>query len=120
MEPGGKRVVHGEILLPAEGVPDRAASVVVQVEDVSRADAPSQVIAERRLDGVLLRAGEVLPFEIEVPASLIDERRSYSVAAHLGVSLSDHVEVGDLITTQSHPVLTQGHSDQARIAVRRV
>lgn len=120
MEPGGKRVVHGEILLPPEGVPDQAATVVVQVEDVSRADAPSQVVAERRLDGVFLRAGEVLPFEIEVPASLIDERHLYSVAVHLGVSLSDHVEVGDLITTQSHPVLTRGHSDHARIAVRRV
>ncbi|HEV2766251.1 MAG TPA: YbaY family lipoprotein [Acidimicrobiales bacterium] len=101
-------------------MPDAAASVVVHVEDVSRADAPSQVVAERRLDGVLLRAGQVLPFEIEVPASLIDERRSYSVAAHLGVSLTDQVEVGDLITTQSHPVLTRGHSDHARIAVRRV
>lgn len=120
MEPGGKRVVHGEILLPLEGVPERAATVVVQVEDVSRADAPSRVIAERRLDQVLLRAGEVLAFEIEVPAELIDERRSYSVAAHLGVSLTDHVEVGDLITTQSHPVLTRGYSDHARISVRRV
>jgi putative lipoprotein len=114
------RVVHGEILLPPEGVPDGAATVVVQVEDVSRADAPSQVIAERRLEGVLLRAGEALPFEVEVPAEAIDERRSYSLSAHLGVSLSDHVQSGDLITTQSHPVLTRGYADHARIAVRRV
>lgn len=117
---GAERLVHGEILLPPEGVPDGAATVVVQVEDVSRADAPSEVVAERRLEGVRLRPGEVLSFEIAVPAEAIDDRRTYSVAAHVGVSLSDHVQAGDLITTQSHPVLTRGHSDHARIAVRRV
>lgn len=114
------RVVRGEILLPPEGVPAGAATVVVQVEDVSRADAPSEVVAERRLDGVVLRPGEALPFEIEVPAEAIDERRSYSVSARLGVSLSQQVKVGDLITTQSHPVLTRGHPDHARVTVRRV
>jgi hypothetical protein len=30
------------------------------------------------------------------------------------------VEIGDLVSTQSYPVLTRGHSDEATIEVKRV
>jgi putative lipoprotein len=94
--------------------------VVVRVEDVSRADAPSTVIAQQLRRRVSLKPGETLPFEVDVPAERIDERRSYSLSAHIRASGSEGVKPGDLITTESFPVLTRGHGDEWTIRVKRV
>jgi putative lipoprotein len=112
-------VVRGEIVLPESELPDRAAEVVVQVEDVSRADAPSRVVGEQRMRRVELPPGGRLPFEIEVPADELDERMSYSVRAHIDVSGSGEVDPGDLLTTQSYPVLS-GAGDEAVVSVNPV
>jgi putative lipoprotein len=114
------RTVQGEVILPNIDLPAETANLVVQVEDVSRADAPSVVIADQRQSGVPLRSGATLPFTVEVPEELVDERDSYSVRVHVDVSGSGEVEVGDLVSTQSYPVLTRGHGNEARIHVKRV
>jgi putative lipoprotein len=113
------RHVSGQVTLPAD-VPAEAAEVVVQVEDVSRADAPSLVVAEHRMQHVHLAGAGVLPFEVAVPAHLIDERMSYSVRVHVDVSGSGQVEIGDLITTQTYPVLTHGFPDRVEVSLHRV
>lgn len=62
----------------------------------------------------------MLPFTVEIPAGLIDDRRSYSVRVHIDMSGSGIVKVGDFVSTQTYPVLTRGHGDKARISVKRV
>ena len=114
------RTVRGEIVLPRDDLPAETANLIVQVEDVSRADAPSVIIAEQRQAVASLRSGAALPFTIEVPAELVDERDDYSVRVHIDVSGSGEVEVSDLVSTQSYPVLTRGHGNEARINVERV
>ncbi|MGH8587077.1 MAG: YbaY family lipoprotein [Gammaproteobacteria bacterium] len=114
------RSVRGEIVLPTSELPAKPVDVVIQVEDVSRADAPSTVISQQRQEGVSLRPGGVLPFAVEVPADLVDERRSYSLRVHIDVSGSGEVETGDLVSTESYPVLTRGHGTQSRVRVKRV
>lgn len=113
-------MVRGEIVLPSTGVGATSADVIVQVEDISRADAPSIVVGEQRQRGVSLHEGAVLPFVVEIPAGLIDGRRSYSVRVHVDVSGSGAVRAGDLVSTQTYPVLTRGHGAEARITVRPV
>ena len=76
------RTVHGTILLPAIDLPDVAAKVVVQVEDVSRADAPSTVVGEQSLKGVRLQKGAVVPFTITLPAAVVDAIASGAHARH--------------------------------------
>jgi putative lipoprotein len=112
------RTVQGDIILPSTDLPAETANLIVQVEDVSRADAPSVVIADQRQSGVPLRSGAALP--VEVPEELVNERDSYSVRVHVDVSGSGEVEVGDLVSTQSYPVLTREHGNEARIYLRRV
>lgn len=112
-------VVTGEIVL-GKDMPAKAAKVVVQVEDVSRADAPSVVVGEQRLSNVALRGKRAIPFKVDVPAGLIDQRSLYSVRAHIHLSGSGEVEEGDYVTTQSYPVLTHGHGKAVKLAVRRV
>lgn len=117
---GEMRTIRVEVVAPPLASSVEAAEVVAQVEDVSRADAPSQVIAEERHQGVKVEPGAVIPFEIQVPAELVDEGSSYSVRVHVDVAGTGEVEVGDLVSTSSHPVLTRGHGDEARVEVQAV
>jgi uncharacterized lipoprotein YbaY len=112
--------VRGQITLPNADLPPQAAVLVVQVEDVSRADAPSTVVGEQRYTNVPLRSGASIPFALEIPKELIDQQRSYSVRVHFDISGSGQVKAGDLISTQSCPVLTRGYPDVVAIPVKRV
>lgn len=112
-------MVRGEVVVPPDA-PVVAADLVVDLEDVSRADAPSEVIGAHRVEGVEVAPGAVLPFAIEVPADAIDERNSYSLRAHVDISRTGTVERGDLLSMQSYPVLTRGYGREATIAVRTV
>lgn len=114
------RIVRGEIVLPSAGLPEKAAEVIVRVEDVSRADAPAVTVAEQRLGEVDLADGDAIPFAIEVPAGALRDRAIYAVSAHVDVSGTGQVERGDLVSVESHPVLTRGFPDTARVRVRRV
>ncbi len=113
-------LVHGEIVLPAKMMPGIPAFVRVEVEDISRADMPSEVVAQRSISTGIVHGGDVIPFEIEVPASVIDPQRLYSVRAHVAMSGSGEIEIGDFISMQSFPVLTRGHGNQVRVEVRLV
>jgi putative lipoprotein len=114
------RAVRGEIVLPASPVPTKPVDVIVQVEDVSKADAPSTVIGQKHQTGVSLHPGGVLPFLVEVPTDRIDERGSYSLRVHIDVSGSGKVETGDLLSTESYPILTRGYGDQVQVRVRLI
>ena len=118
-EPTAMRRVRGRIVLPTTQLPPEAASIVVAVEDVSHADAPSRVLAEQRLEHVPLDGGEVA-FEVEIPAGLVEDRARYSVGVHVDVTGTGIVERGDLVSTQSHPVLTFGNPDEASVPVKVV
>lgn len=112
--------VRGEIELP-EGVPaDQPAHITVQVEDVSRADAPSEVIGEWLLDVERLGTLRSVPFEVNVPKERIDERRLYSVRVHVAFRATGEIAKGDFLSMQSYPVLTRGYGHDARVQVRRV
>jgi putative lipoprotein len=117
--PTAPRTIRGDVAMPAGAPGERAARIVVQVEDVSRMDAPSIVVGEQQIEDVPLDGGSV-PFEVEVPAGLVDERGSYSVRVHVDVTGTGQVEHGDLITTQSYPVLTGGNPDARTVEVKRI
>jgi putative lipoprotein len=119
-ESSSHRTVRGEVVVPEGVPPEDAAELVVAVEDVSRADAPSEVVGEQRQQRVRLEGGKTIPFEVEVPADRVDPRGSYSVRVHVDVSGSGKVEVGDLVSTRSNPVLTHGYGEEATVIVQRV
>jgi putative lipoprotein len=86
------------------------AVVVVRVLDVSRADAPSTTLVEKRIEP----EGQVpVPFEVTVPRSALAGPGSYAVAARIEVEgepawLSDN----------HHPVATDGPTN-VEIMVKR-
>jgi uncharacterized lipoprotein YbaY len=83
-----------------------AARLVVRVEDVTTADAPSVTVAQRVLDQVPLPSaeGDSLPFEIPVSTAALDPKRRYSVRVHADVSGTGTVTSGDFVSTRSYPV----------------
>jgi putative lipoprotein len=85
------------IALPPDAV------VIVQIEDVSRADAPAEVIGEQ----VIRTGGQQVPIPFEVPydADQIEENRSYS----LRVRIEDGAGSLLFINDTSMPVITQGN-----------
>ena len=114
------RKVRGEIVLPETPVPAGSADVAVYVEDISRADAPATVIGQQIQKGVAARPGARIPFTIEIPAKLIQDKSLYSIRAHIDVSGSGDVTVGDFVSTETYPVLSRGHGASATVKVRRV
>jgi putative lipoprotein len=111
--------VRGKIALP-DDVPAEAGEILVVVEDVSRADAPSAIVGETRLGRTPLAPGATIPFSAEVPENAIDPRAAYSLRVHVDVSGSGEIEKGDLVSTQSYPVLTRGAGGETVVRVRRV
>ena len=90
-------------------LPD-SALVIVRIVDVSRADAPAEVIGEARIP----TAGRQvpIPFEIAVPAARVAASHSYAAQARIEYD-------GKLrwITTQSYPVLTRGAGNTVELRV---
>jgi hypothetical protein len=90
----------------------------ITVEDVTRVDEASTVVAESMITDLTLDDEPVA--EIQVDA--VDPHADLIVRVHVteGVRRGAGVERGDLVTTESYPVLTGGHGDTVRVRPRRV
>jgi uncharacterized lipoprotein YbaY len=105
-------MVTGEVLLdePVSG----SATVRVTVEDVTRADALARAAGEVTIALAPSARGPV-PFAVEVAA--VDPRASYALRVHVDLDGDGEVSAGDLVSTQSHPVLTRGAPAHVRVKV---
>jgi putative lipoprotein len=103
--------VRGSLSLP-DNAPHTAATVRIRVEDVTRADAGSVVVGEQVLHDVSPRG-----LRFEVPVAEIDPNARYVVRVHVDLAGTGRVSSGDLLTTQSVPVLTRGAPDTVTVPV---
>ena len=97
------------------------ATVRVQLLDTSRADRSSKKLAEQTIHGASLEpedAGNSLRFGFDGPEP--PAGRSYSLTAHVDLSGSGEVDVGDYITMESVPVEPRAGDPQLEIPVRQV
>lgn len=80
--------------------------------DVSRADAPAETVASRRIE----EPGNVpIGVELEYDSSTIDERLTFAARATIEVD-----GVMWWASTQAHHVLTHGAPDHVEVMVSRV
>ena len=88
------------------------AVIQVQLADVSRADAPANVIAEQTIN--LGQRQVPVPFSLSVDPAKIDSKHTYSVSARITVG-------GELrfISDQSYPVLTNGKPSHVDVVVKQ-
>ncbi|MFI1394193.1 YbaY family lipoprotein [Streptomyces sp. NPDC020681] len=96
------RTVAGYVTLPPDTPTGPAARILVEVRDVSRADAPSKVVGEQVQWDVPLAPGGRVAFSVEVPD--LDPTASYGLRVHVDVTGTGKVGAGDLLSTQATPV----------------
>ncbi len=109
------RTITGKVCLPAEVPADSAERVLIEVRDVSLADAPSTVIAECKLDNVDLRPHGQIKFKMRVPD--VGANRELSFRVHISLDGSKGVKSGDLLTTAHYPIPSSGTSEPVEIPV---
>jgi putative lipoprotein len=88
------------------------STLEVTLEDVSRADAPADIIATYRADDP---GAPPFAFELEYDPADIDDRMTYAVRATIR-------REGKLLmtTTQMYPVLTRGAGSQVELLLQQV
>jgi uncharacterized lipoprotein YbaY/heat shock protein HslJ len=105
--------VSGTITYRQRSALPATAEIQVQLVDVSRADAPAQVIGEQR---IVAGDGQVpFPFEIPYDPTTINPRNSYAIQARITVN-------GQLrfITTSRYAVITKGNPTTLEVIVEPV
>lgn len=92
----GTVIYRERIALPPDAV------VTVRLEDTSRADAPSVVLAEQVMD----TAGRSVPiaYTLEYDPAAIDPRMNYAVRAEIRDGAGQLLWISDTV----HPALTRG------------
>ena len=92
-------LVTGVIEFPDVVKPLGGAMLWIRIQDVSRADGLDETLAEQVLRGVSLSLpGQQFPFALDAPA--LDPRATYTIEAHLDVSGSGEVDLGDYRTME--------------------
>jgi uncharacterized lipoprotein YbaY len=113
-------VITGDVTVDAAAAPISGATLTVRLEDVSRTDASSKVIAQVTIPYVSLEAGgsRSIPFQVEVPE--MDPNARYILSAHLDVNNSGEITAGDYITMESVPVDERTAAGRVSVRVRPV
>jgi hypothetical protein len=108
--------VSGRVLFPQGWTPGAApAEGVVEVLDVTLADAPSIAVGSTK---IIAANGASLAFQVLV--TKVVANRSYAVRVHIDTDKDHQVSKGDLITMESYPVLTNGYGTTTDVTVRPV
>jgi uncharacterized lipoprotein YbaY len=93
-----------------------AATIRVQLEDVSRLDASAPVVAEQVMD----RVGDNTPLQFVVHGEALDPRARYNVRVHVDVDHDGQVSVGDYVSTRSALVTADRVPATVAITVSKV
>ena len=113
-------MIEGDVTFETVVSPISSATLFVRIQDVSRADAPSIVVAEVALRDISLQPGRNrrLPFRLDAPA--LDPRGRYNLMAHLDVDNSGAISAGDYLTMESVPVGESGPGVRFSVPARPV
>jgi len=112
------RTVAGEIAFPPN-VPDRVAkSVLIEIRDVSYADAPSTVVASSRIENVHVSPGGRLPFELQAPE--LSRPGTLAIRVHVDWEGDGRLSPGDLLTTESISVPAEGNAGSLKVPVKSI
>lgn len=101
--------LHVEIHL-AEAI--QGGTIYLQLQDISRLDAPSQVLSETIVHGVTADPNTPIRLTIDY-AKTADSRIRPNLRVHVSQQGGRGLRSGDLLTTETYPV----DADQAAIVV---
>ena len=115
VEPGRQNpgVVSGTVTYLQRMALPPTAVIDVQLQDVSKADAPATLIAEQKITAEGKQVP--IPFELKFDPAKIDEKHQYAVSARITVE-------GQLwfVSDTTYPVVTQGHPSKVDLTLKQV
>lgn len=82
------------------------ADVIVEVRDVTYADAPAPVVASVALSQVAVQPNRRIPFEVEAPEA--EAGQQFSLQCSIETTGGPGLAAGDLVSTQFVPVPARG------------
>ena len=109
------RTLIGDIILPPDIPNIKFADILIEVRDISEADAPSLLIKEKKLHKVELKPNGQIQFKINVPQ--VDANRALSIRVHISKDGNNGVNVGDLLTTSIIPIPSTGTLHEIKVPV---
>ncbi len=103
---GGEATVSGNVVSKESVTLPAGATIQVQIQDVSLADAAAKIIGEQTIDG----GGKSLPlpYEVTYDAAAIEDRNSYSMSVRIEDKDGNLIYISDTNT----PVITNGSPTQ--------
>ena len=113
-------IIKGEIKFEDHAASFTNATIHVYLENVSVADASSEVVGyyERKNVSYPDNKSKILSFE--VAGRELNDRESYVIRVHIDIKGAGSVSRGDFITMQSYPVATFGHPCLISVLVKQV
>src|SRR6185503_18066914 len=102
-------LVTGEVIVEKNAGPFSGATVYIYLENTSRADAASRIIASQVLLNFSHQPGHEDRIKFKLFGAMTDPQASCSIRVHIDVDGDGQVSDGDYITMQSYPVLTYGY-----------
>lgn len=104
--------------MPLDSPRVEAARVLLEVRDVTLLDVASEVMTSCTLERVAIAPNRLVTFELDVPES--EPERSLSLRVHVDITGSGQVLAGDLLTTASQSVASEGDLDLGEIPIHVV
>jgi uncharacterized lipoprotein YbaY len=111
--------VEGEIVFREIISPFSDVTGYVFLEDVSRADAPSQEIARTVIRGIAQDRDHSCPVPFRIVHPSLGKYERYIISVLIDVDGDGRISRGDYITMESFPVVPH-HHERLRIYVQRV
>ncbi|WP_340105291.1 hypothetical protein [Rhodohalobacter sp. 8-1] len=97
--------IHGVLVIDKSIPTFSDTTATITLEDVGRIDAGADVIHREILHNISHTDGEKTEVEFKFDCKASDDSHpKYNLRAHVDVTGSGDVEVGDLVTQQSYPV----------------
>ncbi len=103
-------VARGVVLLTPDMAPFDGAVVRVRLLDVTLLDAPARVVAEETITDVQHPAGAEEAVAFELRGEPVPDGTDVIVDVHVDLNGNGRVDVGDFVTTVSHPVSARGET----------
>src|SRR5262245_60296143 len=114
--PGNECLARGSVTIDADPSGLRNARVYVRLEDTSRADASSRIVAEQVLSGAAFAPGAPLRFELRGQVG----SGQCNLRVHVDVDGDGQVSPGDYVSTESYPVTPSTGQQDLQVRVHRV
>jgi hypothetical protein len=116
------RTIRGEAVLDCVPGPIRDATLVLRVEECSRADAAAAVVLEHRISGIARAAADRNPirFALALPAGEHAVSAEWSVRAQLICNPLQGLARGDYVSTRRYPLAGARVGGLLRIELERL